>query len=292
MKKKSLNIFTLIKKVKNKIKLYVFDYDGTIFNIKDKKFDHQKAFLLIKKVILRKKTCLILTARCASFIDLHLKNLKNIYKKNKNINPIFIGGGNGSILYKYSNKGLIKIYNNGLLFEEVKKIMKLGKKIYENYGISIVDLNTLGIKIHKTFLRKKWQKLIPNNFVKENKLYEGICFSEEAKIAFVLPKNKKTHKKLIESFNKRIAENLSNKYSAVKGDDVFMQINKAFKIDSKLYAMQTIIKKLDLFNDQVMVFGNTPDGNDKGILIDSQLPFVFSRLNVKDIHSLVIKSLQ
>ena len=28
MKKKSLNIFTLIKKVKNKIKLYVFDYDG------------------------------------------------------------------------------------------------------------------------------------------------------------------------------------------------------------------------------------------------------------------------
>ena len=160
--------------------------------------------------------------------------------------------------------------------------MKLGIKIYADYKISITDLNGLGIKIHKSFLKKNWLKLIPNNFINENKLYEGICFSEEAKVAFVLPRNTKIHKKLIEFFNKQINKNLSKKYSIVKGDDVFLQISRSFKIDPKFYALKTIIKKLSLKDEQVAVFGNMPEDNDQGILINSKLPFTFT--NSKSVH--------
>ncbi len=276
MWKKSTDISKFIKEIKNKVKLYVFDYDGTIFDIKDKNFDHKKAFLLIKKVLLKNNSCLILSARCSSFIDLHIENFKKIYKNNQNIKPMFIGGGNGSILYKYSNKGFIKIYDNGLTFEEAKKIMKLGKKIYEDFEISIIDLNGLGIKIHKSFLKKSWLKLISNNFIKENKLYKGICFSEEAKVAFVLPNNIKSHKRIINLLRNKISQNLNNKYSVVKGDDVFLQISRSSKIDSKLYALKIIMKNLNLKNEQVAVFGNMPEDNDKGILIESKLPYTFT----------------
>lgn len=291
MKIKSDAISKLVKEIKNKIDLYVFDYDGTIFDINDKKFNHQKAFLLIKKVLLKNNSCLILTARRASFIDLHLENLEKIYIKNQNIKPIFIGGGNGSILNKYSNKGLKTIYDNGLSFEEAKIIMRLGKKIYEDFGISIADLNELGIKIHKSFLKKNWLEIIPNKFIKENKLYEGICFSEEAKVAFVLPDDIKGHRKIVDLFKNKISQNLNNKYSIVKGDNVFLQINHSFKIDPKLHALKTVIKKLGLKDEQVAVFGNMPKGNDKGLLIDSRLPFTFTNLKVESFHKLVIKLL-
>jgi len=276
MKSESIDISKLIKRIKNKIQLYVFDYDGTIFDIHDKNFDHKKAFLLIKKVLLKNNSCLILSARCASFIDLHLKNFERVYKENQNIKPIFIGGGNGNILYEYLNKGLIKIYDNCFSFEEAKKIMQLGKKIYEDLGISMSYLNNLGIKVHKSFLKKNWLKLIPNNFIKENKLHKGICFSEKAKVAFVLPKNIKIHKKIITLFKNKINQNLNNKFLVVKGDDMFLQISRSFKIDPKLYALKTIIKKLGLKGEQVAVFGNMPQDNDKGILIESKLPYTFS----------------
>ncbi|MEK7633214.1 MAG: HAD hydrolase family protein [Patescibacteria group bacterium] len=292
MKIKLVDTSKIAKKIKNKIKLYVFDYDGTIYDIGDKKFNHQKAFLLIKKVLLKKRFCLILSARCSSFFDLHIKNFEKFYKKNQNIKPIFIGGGNGSILYQYSNKGLFKIYDNALTFEEAKIIMKLGKKIYLDLKITSSELNDLGIKIHKSFLKKNWLKLIPNNFIEENKLYKGICFSEEAKVAFILPNNIKSHKKIINLFKDKISQNLDNKFSVVKGDDVFLQISRSFKIDPKLYALKTIIKKLNLKDEQVAVFGNMPEGNDRGILIDSHLPFTFTNLKVESIHNFIIKSLQ
>ncbi len=309
MGKKFTDISKLIKKIKNKIKLYVFDYDGTIFDIKDKKFGHKKAFLLIKKVLLKNNSCLILTARCASFIGLHIKNLEKVYKNNQSIKPIFIGGGNGSILYKYSRDGLIKIYDNGFSFLETKKIMQLGIKIYDDLKITSTDLNELGIKIHRSFLKKNWLKLIPNTFMKENKLYKGICFSEEAKVAFVLPDNINTHKKIVNLFKNKIKQNLSYKYSVVKGDDIFLQINRTSLIDQKLSALKTIVKKLTLNKDQVFIFGNMPCDNDKGILIESQFPYTFTNSKsfyiekqkqppyylgsgVKSIHDFVIKSLQ
>lgn len=280
-----------LNEIKNKVKLYVFDYDGTIYDIKDKKFGHKKAFSLIKKVLLKNNFCLILTARCASFNNLHIKNFEEVYKYNQNIKPVFIGGGNGSVLYKYSSDGLSKIYDNGLSFVETKTIMQLGIKIYHDLGIKIKDLNKLGIKIHRTFLKKNWQKLIPHIFMKENKLYKGICFSEEAKVAFVLPNDIKIHKKIVDLFKKITEQNLGNKYSVVKGDDVFLQISHSFKIDPKLNALKTVIKKLKLNNEQVAVFGNMPNGNDKGILIDSKLPHVFTNLGVESFHKLIVKLL-
>lgn len=289
--KKLIKTSKLLSEIKNKVKLFVFDYDGTIFDIQDKKFGHKKAFSLIKNVLLKNNFCLILTARCASFLDKHIKNFEKVYKNNHIIKPIFIGGGNGSILYKYSNDGLIKIYDNGLSFAEAKKIMQLGTKIYDDLKITTADLNKLGIKIHRSFLKKNWLKLIPITFVKKNEFHKGICFSEEAKVAFVLPDNIKIHKKIVDLFRNQTEQNLGNKYSVVKGDDVFLQISHSFKIDPKLHALKIVIKKLKLNNEQVAVFGNMPEGNDKGILIDSRLPYVFTNLKVAYFHKLAIKLL-
>lgn len=292
MEKISQKLPRLLKMIKNNIKLYVFDYDGTIFDAKNKKFGHKRAFLLIKQVLLKNKSCLILTARCASFIDLHLKNLEKVYKKNKGIKPIFIGGGNGNILYEYSDKCFIKKFDNGLSFEEVKTIMKSGIKIYKDFGLQTKDLNKFGMKIHKSFLKKNWSKLIPGNFSKYNKIYKGICFSEEAKVAFVLPDNLESHNRIITLFKNKINQNFENKYSVIKGDNIFLQINHSYKTDPKLYALKIIIKKLNLNDNQLVVFGNMPEGNDRGILIDSHLPFTFIDLGVELVHEFVFKSLQ
>jgi len=141
-------------------------------------------------------------------------------------------------------------------------------------------------------LKKNWNKFIPSNFIKKNELYKGVCFSEEAKVAFVLPNNIKSHKKIITLFKNKINQNLNNEYLVVKGDDVFLQISRSFKIDPKLYALKIIIKKLGLKDKQVAVFGNMPKENDRGILVDSRLPFTFTMSKVKSIHNFVNKLLQ
>jgi len=53
-----------------------------------------------------------------------------------------------------------------------------------------------------------------------------------------------------------------------------------------------LIKKLGLKDKQVAVFGNMPKENDRGILVDSRLPFTFTMSKVKSIHNFVNKLLQ
>lgn len=304
----SNNLETIIN-CRSKIKLYVLDYDGTIFKKEGSIFNHKKAFLLIREILLNKKNCLVLTARCASFLKTHLASLKELYKKNNKINSFYIGGGNGSILYKFSSSGLIKIFDNGLKFKEAKKIMELGSKIYKDQGILLSNLNKEGISIHNIFLNTHWSNLIPRNYIDENKKYKGLCFSEEAKVAFVLPKDFTKHKKIIYEFKNKISRFFGKRFSVQKGDNVFLQINRYSQIDQKLFALKIIIKKLILKKDEIFVFGNMPSDNDNGILIKGQFPYTFTNSKSfyikkqkqlpyylgsgeKSIHDFVIKSLQ
>jgi len=272
-----MNIINILaKKLKNEIELFVFDYDGTIYDKYNNDYNHKRAFSLIKKVINNGCSCLVVSARCASFLHIQLQNLRALYNEKGEKKETYIGGGNGTMLFSFSKSGLSTLYENKLSFKEVTSIMKMGKKVYDKLKIDISDLNAEGMLTHADFLKTVWGQLIPKKFIALSKLYEGMCFCEEAKVSFVLPNNLLLHDTILHLFKKEIKLGLKGSYHIVRGDIIFLQISKTFPTDPKLHALNTIINKLKIALTKVAVFGNMPQDNDKGILISSHLPNTFT----------------
>jgi len=92
--------------------------------------------------------------------------------------------------------------------------------------------------------------------------YNGELFTEQAKVTFVLPKDKVLHAKVVAELNKELGEH----FCAATGDDMYVHITKKLEEDSKAVAIKTILKLLGLDFNQVATFGDMPTGNDAGLL--------------------------
>ena len=265
-----IKIFEL-KKIKSNVKLFVFDYDGTIYD--GNKYKEVQVINLIEKIINNGKLVAIITARAATALKIIVPPVRKfLFKKNIN-SPVFISGGNGVILYKIKDNRLIQIYNYGLSIKEIKHAINCWDKIYKDFRINEKKLSLKGIKTFNAFIKENWVNYIPNKLIELSKLYNGKIFIEEAKVSFVLPKDKTTHDKLI----KAAQEELGDNYALKPGDETFAHITKNLKEDGKLIAVKTILKGLGFKKNEVITFGDMPNGNDKGLL-----SFPYSFTNSKD----------
>lgn len=257
-----------LEKAKLTLRALVMDQDGTVKGGDDAKFAKANVTELLRKISQAGKIPVILTASGASA----LKSFSEINF------PAFIGIGNGTALYQFDQNGKKEIYNQGLSLEEVQKIIKVWQRVYEDLEIHETDLQPKGIATFKEFMEKDWSGYIPPEYVEVFKQYGGRCFTEEIKVTVVFPNwDEVRQRELVAKMQAVLDENLEKgKYLAKRGDENFLHMTHAFEIDPKLFALQKIMEELKLTPEQVAVFGDLPLDNDRGMLIESGLPYTFT----------------
>lgn len=268
---------TMLEKAKPHVKAIVMDQDGTVKGGDDPRYQKANVAELLQKIVRGGKYPGIITASGASALK-SFSPMNNFYSQEKISIPTFIGIGNGTALYRFDTAGRSEIYNHGLTLNEVKAIVKVWQNVYESLGIRESDLQPKGLTTFKKFMVMDWTVYIPDDYLKIFKRYDGRCFTEQIKVTVVFPSwDADKQRKLVKQMQTELDKNFGkNKYLVSRGDENFLHITHTFEVDPKLFALQTIMKDLGLTPKQVVAIGDLPLDNDKGLLVDSKLPYTFT----------------
>lgn len=269
------NYQSLFKKIQCDAKAFVFDYDGTI---KSSSEPDCKPLELIEKIIRNNKFVGIITASGMSALSGLAEQIIDLLKKNNFTTPVYLGIANGMALYKLNKDGKHELYNYPIDIGDVQKILEAWKNVMNKIAIKNENLMEKGLNTFNDFLTKDWGESIPKDFLFLSKEYDGKCFVEKLKTTFVMPKNEIfSQEKFISLIQEEINKVLGNeKFIIDMGDNVFAHVTHRPGMAPKLFALKKIIEDLNLKNDQVVTFGDMPFGNDKGLLVDSGLPYTFT----------------
>lgn len=265
----------ILKKIKPLVKAFVFDFDGTI---KSSSEPECKPLELMEKIVFSGKSVGIITASGVSALEGLANQIIKLDYINKFLTTIYFGIANGTALYKLDGHGKHELHRYPLKLNEASGILQVWEKVMAENKIKETDLMEKGLKTFKEFLLKNWGEYIPNEFLSLSEKFSGKCFAEELKITFVMPKNEVfSQEKFITLMQKEI-DNLfgSGKFIIDMGDNVFAHVTHYPNMAPKLFALKRIQKELKLRDEQILTFGDMPFGNDKGLLIDSLLPYTFT----------------
>lgn len=252
------------------VKLFGLDYDGTVA---DNEHKLPEVMVLVEKVLTANKTAAFITARAATALKTIVPPLQELLKKNNIDFSNFVAGANGTTLYEVSKDSFKEIYNHGLKLAEIQRAVAAGRTVYQKLNINRPDLAVKGLETFQKFLADVWDSFIPAEIVDICRPFDGELFTEEAKVTFVLPQDKTIHQQLIEALNRE----LGNGLKAVAGDETYVHITKQLEEDGKRVAIKTILKIMNLNEDQVVTFGDMPADNDAGLL-----SFPYSFTNAQD----------
>lgn len=256
-----------LSEAKEKVKFFALDYDGTISDIAHKQ---PEVMALVERVVSANKSVAFVTASASTAIKRFYPLMREVLIKTTGVDAsCFIAGGNGTALYQVKKDSLAEIYNHGFNLAQVIRAADGGKKVYESLGIARTDLVEKGLETFTKFMTEGWNSYVPAEIIDVCRPYEGVLFTEEAKVTFVLPKDKSLHKKVIASLNSE----LGGEYIATAGDDTYVHITKKLHEDSKTVAVKTILGLLGLSENEVVTFGDMPNGNDVGLL---SFPYSFT----------------
>ncbi len=271
------NLKKRLAEAKLEIKAIVMDLDGTIRGGRKPKYSDVDVVRLLQKISKTGKYPIIITASGASALRT-FSLVTDLYALARIITPMYVGIGDGAALYKFAVNGRNQIYSHELSLDEEKSIIQVWQESYGSSGVKESDLQPKGIKKFNQLLRTDWIGYIPPEFILLGKQFGGQCFAEPIKVSVVFPAwDESRQRALVSNFQHALDKRFGgNTYVVTRGDDTFLHVTLSFKIDSKLFAMQTIIKELQLHRKNVVVFGDMPLDNDKGLLIDSRLPYTFT----------------
>jgi len=255
-----------LKEAKSLIKLFGLDYDGTVSDAEHKQ---PQVFALVEKIFAKNKSVAFITARAATAIKVLVPPLQELLNRENVSVPSFVAGGNGTTLYEVKKNELIEIYNHGFDLPQIKRAVEVGRKVYEKLGIGSADLADKGLETFKKFLTESWDGYVPAEMIDVCRPFSGELFTEQAKVTFVLPKDKSLHPKVVAELN----ESLGEEYRASAGDETYVHITRKLSEDSKTVAIKKILEILNLRQTEVATFGDMPTGNDAGLL---SFPYSFT----------------
>jgi len=268
MREKYINLAEeKLTEAKALVKLFGLDFDGTISDGKD--FKLPEAMALVQKILSNGKSAAIITARAATAIKNFVPPLQEILGRLDESLSIYVAGGNGTTLYKITKDNSDMIYNHGFVLEQIFGAVEAGKKVYEKLGIKREDLAENGIETFKKFLQEDFDGYIPPEILDVCRPYDGEFFTEEAKVTFVLPKDKSLHGKVVDELNAELGDS----FRAVAGDETYVHITRRLQEDSKRVAIKSILQLTNLAENEVVTFGDMPMGNDAGLL---SFPYSFT----------------
>lgn len=267
------NQFLTVQKLdeaKSLIRLFGLDYDGTVSD--GDQFKQPQVFELVGRILANGKSVAFITARAATALKMLVPPLMDLLITNNLSIPCFVAGGNGATLYEIKKYGPRLIYNNGFKLEHILRVVEAGRKVCDDLGIGVGDLAEKGLETFRKFLQDDWGGYIPNEIIDVCRPYNGEFFTEEAKVTFVLPKDKSLHGKVVTALNVE----LGGYYHAVAGDDTYVHITRRSEEDGKAVAIKTILNVMGLKENEVATFGDMPCGNDIGLL---SFPYSFTNLD-------------
>jgi hydroxymethylpyrimidine pyrophosphatase-like HAD family hydrolase len=270
----------ILDEIKLKVKAFVFDFDGTI---KSSAEPDCKPLELIEKIIKDDKFVGIITASGVSVLNGFAEQVVELVKKNNFENSVYLGIANGMAFYKIDKNGIQELYNYSISLDEVEKILVAWENVMNKIKVKDEDLMEKGLNTFKDFLVKDWGESIPKDFLSLSKKYDGKCFVEKLKATFVMPKNEIfSQEEFITLMQKEINEVLGDeKFIIDMGDNVFAHTTKRPGMAPKLFALKKIMEEFSLKSNEIVTFGDMPFGNDKGLLIDSGLPYTFTNKFIK-----------
>lgn len=248
------------------IKLFGLDYDGTISDAEHKQ---PQVFALVKKIFAKKKSVAFISARAATAIKVLVPPLQELLARENVSVPNFIAGGNGTTLYEVKKNKLIEIYNHGFDLSQVKHAVEIGRNIYKKLNIERANLADEGLDTFDKFLQDDWNDYVPSEMIDVCRPFNGELFTEQAKVTFVLPKDKLLRIKVVISLN----DNLGDDYRASAGDETYVHITRKLGEDSKAVAIKKILEIMNLRKTEVATFGDMPNDNDIGLL---SFPYSFT----------------
>lgn len=267
----------MLKKAKAGVRAFVMDQDGTVKG-DDPRYNTANLIKLLQKIARAGRYPAIITSSGASALK-SFSPMNDFYIKEKNMPATFIAVGGGNALYRFDHKGRSEIYNHGLSIDEVKAIIKIWENLYKSFEIKESDLQPKGIETFKKFGLTDWTGYIPGQYLRISKYYKGRCFTEPIKVTVIFPVwSAEKQRDLVVLMQSALDKALGKgRYLASRGDDTFFHIIHTSKVDPKLLALQTIMKKLNLNKEQMVAFGDLPLDNDKELL--KSLPYSFTNSN-------------
>lgn len=265
----------ILKKIKPLVKAFVFDFDGTI---KSSSEPECLPLELIKKIVLSGRFVGIVTASGVSALSGLAEQIVNLNSENNFLTPIYLGIANGVALYKLDGHEKHELYSYPLAFDEVSNIVRVWESVMNKNKIKEVDLMEKGLVTFNKFLEKDWGEYVLDDFLSLSKKFSGKCFMEKLKATFIMPKNEIfSQEKFIIMMQEEIDSLFGNgKFIIDMGDTIFAHVTYRPNMAPKLFTLNRIRKELELKEEQILTFGNLPFGNDKGLLIDSHLPYTFT----------------
>lgn len=265
----------VLKKIKPKIRAFVFDVDGTI---KSSSEPECLPLELMKKIVSSGKFAAIITASGVSALEGLAQPIVKLISENNYSIPVYFGVANGVALYRLDNQGRHELYHYSLKIDEINNILEAWTIVMKKNKIKDADLVEKGLITFKEFLKKDWGGYIPEDYLLLSGKFAGKCFVEKLKATFVMPRNEVfSQEKFVATMQEEIDKIAGRgKYIIDMGDTTFSHVTQRPGMIPKLFALKRIIKELKLKKEQVLTFGDMPFGNDKGLLIDSHLPYTFT----------------
>ncbi len=255
------NSITQVKlaEAKQHCQFFAMDFDGTLSDGQQHKTED--ALALIQEILARGKTPGLITARAATALKIFVPPLEEYYRHHQDAVSTYIAGGNGTVLFCLNARGLEQIYNYGLSLDEVK-MMVAKWQAYAEVNLQPKDLSEKGLATFKQFYSENWEQFIPMAVLNIGRPFSGRIFTEEAKVTFMFPKDVARQAEVVMDMQKLIG----NDFSVTAGDKHFCHMTRRLHEDSKRLAVQAILQRLGLNENQVATFGDMPHGNDKGLL--------------------------
>ncbi len=249
---------------------FVFDIDGTIKSSVESKY---KPIELIKKILLKSKNVVLITDSGASAFLGIIQEINKLLNENNIEKSVFIGIGNGVGLYEITKNEIKKLYQYCLEKNDILKILEVYNSVIAENRIEKNFFIKKGVTIFNEFLLKDWTNTIPSDYILSSKTYGGKCFIEPLKITFVMPEDSIVSQRLfIQEIQECLNVAFKKQYCIIeKGDDIFAHTTIYPNMSPKLFALLKIKERLKTTDAEIACFGDTPDGNDRGLLIDSKL---------------------
>jgi len=244
----------------NGVSLLACDYDGTIFDRTNPNLGHKDsmdlAFLADEKGI----AFAVISARGAT-LDYEITRLVPEMCRTKGQKmTLYKSSGNGMDLKKidFDRSGITNeevLYDNSMSLEEAMEVAEA----YNKLRVSNPDPNA--VKFFRKYL-DSLQGFISQDFLDLARLFDGKLFAENVKVSVVLPTDPKERLVLV----LKLRSELGNNFSVGQTDLPFADITKKMSTDGKQLAAEKIMETLGIEPKNMGCFGDSPEGNDKGLL--------------------------
>ena len=246
------------------VKLLGFDYDLTLFDGKDPRYSHEQVVELGFIIQQSNIYYLIMSSRSATLHRLFRDITAKIFQSNNNILPLtcYLSGGNGMNLSEvtFDRQGATTktIYENVMTEDVILKVLE----VY--FGLNIKNPDQKAKTVFHNFLYKtNWQDLVPQKLLEMSKRYNDTVFVEGGKVSLILPAQQAERNVYLQQLRELLQPQGLN---VVCNEEPFVHVSMQMPMDGKLMAARTVMERLEITDEQAGFFGDSPNGNDKGIL--------------------------